>query len=182
MSAAFDAASDSRKAPQPNATLARDARHGPSSLPIPPHQPVAAQFETPLLQPCVPAVARPDRSGFVQQAMLFFLPSQPSEFFSQRVIGRQECLFAVQDRRVVAGEIVPAIEFPRPQVQLHAPQQRRVRIGFEIRVGQVRHLAGNPVQFVDRGLSPICASYEANRGLTPYVTFHSPRYVRAHPS
>ena len=92
-----------------------------------PHQAVAAKRDTPCLQSRLPAVPSPDRRRFVQQAVLLFLSSQPRELFSQRAIGRQERFFAVQNRRVVTIEIIPAVEFQRPQVELHAPHERRER-------------------------------------------------------
>ena len=52
------------------------------------------------------------------------------------LVGRQECLFAVKNRRFVAACVIPAIKVQRPQVQLHRPHQPRVRIVLA-KTGQV---------------------------------------------
>jgi hypothetical protein len=64
----------------------------------------------------------------------------------ERVIGRQKRLLAVQDRRVVAGGIIEAIDLASAKRELDAAPQGRVRIGLEIGINEVRNLAGMPVQ------------------------------------
>ncbi len=58
-----------------------------------------------------------------------------------RVVGPEERLLAVQDRRVIARRVVGALELAGPQVQLDAPEQGRVRVGLEVGVDQVGELA-----------------------------------------
>jgi hypothetical protein len=76
---------------------------------------MAAQNETRLAEPALPAGAGADGRRVVEQAVLCFLLGRAGEFSVERVIGVQERLLAVQDRRVGAGGIVVAFELPRAQ-------------------------------------------------------------------
>ena len=78
--------------------------------------------------------------------MFFLLLRQPGEFGVEGMIGCEERLLAVQDRRVRAGGVVDALDLAGPQVELDAPQQGRVRVGVEVGIDQVRDLAGLAVE------------------------------------
>jgi hypothetical protein len=52
----------------------------------------------------------------------------------------------VQDRRVHARGVIRALDLAGPQVELDAPKERRVRVGVEVGIDQVRDLARMAVQ------------------------------------
>lgn len=68
-----------------------------------------AQRETSLPQPRLPAgtCADPDRVG--QQSVLLFLEREAGELLAQRMLGMEERLLAVQDRRVGALGVLVAL-------------------------------------------------------------------------
>lgn len=84
--------------------------------------------------------------------MLFFLASQSREFGVSRVIQCEERFLAVQNRWVFALMIIPAIKCQGSHVQLDRTQQRRMRIGIEIRIREVRYFSLKPVNFDDIGI------------------------------
>ena len=86
------------------------------------------------------------RSSPSRRAGRAFPPAQAGELGVERVIGHQERLLAVQDRRVRAGGVFQAIDLAGAERELDAPQQGRVRVGFELGVDQVRDLAGLAVE------------------------------------
>jgi hypothetical protein len=81
----------------------------------------------------------------------FLLLGQPGEFGVQGMIAVQKRLLAMEDRRVCAGGVIEAVDLARPERELDAAPQDRVRIGLEIGIGEVRNLASVPVQFDRRG-------------------------------
>ena len=105
-----------------------------------------AESITPLVQPFGPSGPGPDRRRLLQQPGPLLLVPQALELRPSRVIGQQERLLAVQDRRVRARGIVGALDLAGAQIELDASKQRRVRVGVEIRIGQVRDLARMAVQ------------------------------------
>ena len=78
--------------------------------------------------------------------MLLLLRAQPGEPGVERVVGQQEGLLAVEDRRVGTAAVLQAVDLAGPQLELDAPQQGRVGVGLELGVDQVRDLAGLAVQ------------------------------------
>jgi hypothetical protein len=74
-------------------------------------------------QPILPAIARPDRRRFVEQTVLIFLLGQSGKLGMQRVIGGQERLLAVQDRRVGAGRVFEAVNLAGAQREPDAAPQ-----------------------------------------------------------
>src|SRR5208282_5021244 len=112
----------------------------------PPYQPVPANRESSLRQPPFPSLARADRRRLVEQPVLFLLLGQPGEFGHQRVPGWEERFLAVEDGGIGARRVVEAVELPRPERELDAAQQGRVRVGLEVGIDQVRDLPRMPVQ------------------------------------
>src|SRR5271166_386595 len=111
-----------------------------------PHHPMPANRESPLRQPPFPPLARADRRRLVEQAVFFLLPGQPGEFGHQRVPGRKERFLAVADGEIGARCVVEAVELARPERELDAAEQGRVRVGLEVGTDQVRDLPRMPVQ------------------------------------
>ena len=107
---------------------------------MPPNQ------EPSLRQPSLPALAGADRRRLVEQPVFFLLPSEPGEFGHQRVPGWKDRFLAVEDRGIGALSVVEAVELPRPQRELDAAKQGRVRVGLEVGIDQVRDLPRMPVQ------------------------------------
>ena len=62
-----------------------------------------AYRESGRVEPGLPAVSGADGGGVVEEAVFFFLLGQLGEFGVEWVIGFEERLFAVEDRRVGAG-------------------------------------------------------------------------------
>ncbi len=116
----------------------------------PPHQPVPTNREAPLRQPLFPPRARTDRRRLVEQTVFFLLPGQPGELGQQSVPGWEERFLALEDGGIGAPGVIEAIELPRPQRELDAAQQGRVRVGLEVGIDQVRDLPRLPVQLGGR--------------------------------
>ena len=66
---------------------------------------------------------------------------QPGELGVEGMIGRQKRLLAMQDRRVCAGGVIEAIDLAGAERELDAALERRVRVGLEIGINEVRNLA-----------------------------------------
>ncbi len=111
-----------------------------------PDEPMPAEGEPTLGQPALPAVAGADGGGVVEQAVAFFMAGEARELGRERMMRREERFLAVEYRWVGALGVVEAIDLPRPERELDAPQQGRVRVGLEIGIDQVRDLARMPVQ------------------------------------
>jgi len=107
---------------------------------------VPANRESPLRQPLLPALARADRRCLVEQTVFFLLPGQPGEPGRQRVPGWEERFLAVEDGGIGALGEIEAVELPRPQRELDATEQGRVRVVLEVGIDQVRDLPRMPVQ------------------------------------
>ena len=105
-----------------------------------------ANHESSLRQPSFPSLARADRRRLVEQAVFFLLPCQPGEFGHQRVPGWEERFLAVEDGGIGALGVVEAVELPRPERELDAAEQGRVRVDLEVGIDQVRDLPRMPVQ------------------------------------
>ncbi len=88
-------------------------------------------------QPVRPPRARADRRRILQQPGPLLLASEPLELRPERVVGRQEGLLAVQDRRILAPGVIEALDLAGPQVQLDAPNEGRVRVGRELGVDEI---------------------------------------------
>ena len=69
-----------------------------------------AQRESGRIEPRLPAVLGADGGGVVEEAVFFFLLGQLGEFGVEWVIGCEERLFAMQDRRVGGGLVFEAID------------------------------------------------------------------------
>jgi len=108
---------------------------------------VPPNSESPLCQPPFPSFACADRLRLVEQTVAFLLPGQPGELGSQCVPGWEERFLAVEDGWIGAPGVVEAVELPRPERELDAAQQGRVRVGLEVGIDQVRDLPRMPVQF-----------------------------------
>ncbi len=62
------------------------------------------------------------------------------------MIGCEERLLAVEDRRVCAGGVFEAIDFAGAERELDAAEQGGVGVGFEIGVGEVGDFSGMAVE------------------------------------
>ena len=60
--------------------------------------------------------------------------------------GWEERFLAVEDGGIGARRVVVAVELPRPERELDAAEQGRVRVGLEVGIDQVRDLPRMPVQ------------------------------------
>ncbi len=67
-------------------------------------------------EPLRPPRTRADRRGLVQEPGPLLLAGEPLELGSERVVGRQEGLLAVEDRRVRAPGVIEALDRAGPQV------------------------------------------------------------------
>src|SRR5271157_5118458 len=105
-----------------------------------PHQPMPANRKSSLRQPPFPSLARADCRRLVEQSVFFLLLGQSGEPGHQRVPGWEERFLAVEDGGIGALCVVVAIELPRPQRELDAAEQGRVRVGLEVGIDQVRDL------------------------------------------
>src|SRR4051794_28434613 len=105
-----------------------------------------AEAESPFSQPPLPSFPGPGRGGVIEQPVLFLLLGEPGEPGMERVVGWQERLLAMEDRRVRALHIVVAIELARAERQLDAAKQGRMRVGLEIGINEVRNLPRMPMQ------------------------------------
>jgi hypothetical protein len=70
--------------------------------------------------------------------VLFLLLGQSRKFGVEGMIGRQECLLSMEDRRIRAGSVVEAVDLARPERELDAAVESRVRVGVEIGISEVR--------------------------------------------
>jgi hypothetical protein len=111
-----------------------------------PNESVSSQGVTHRPQAVGPPGPRADRRRLVQKPGALLLAGEPLELRSERVLGPQEGLLAVQDRRVLAPGVIEALDGAGPQVQLDAPQQGRVRVGLEVGVDEIGDLARLAVQ------------------------------------
>jgi hypothetical protein len=72
-------------------------------------------------QPGLPAVPCPNRRRLFQQSSALLLARQALELRPPGIVGPEERLLAVQDRRVGAVGEFEAVDLAGPQVQLDAP-------------------------------------------------------------
>jgi hypothetical protein len=79
---------------------------------------VAAEGEAVGGEAGLPGLAGADGGGVAQEAVVFFLLGEAGELFAEGVVGGEEGFFAVEDGRVVAGGIVPAVELHRAEAEL----------------------------------------------------------------
>jgi hypothetical protein len=107
---------------------------------------MAAQHKAPRGQPGLPAFLGPDRCRVVEQTVFFLLLGQSGELGVERVIGLQERLLAMEDRRIGAGSVIEAVNLEGTERELDTSLERRVRLGLEIGINEVRNLAGLAVQ------------------------------------
>ncbi len=84
--------------------------------------------------------------------MVLFLLGEAGELLAEGVFGGEEGFFAVEDGRVVAGEIVSAVELHRAEVELDRAHQRGVGVGFKIGIRQVGNLAAGAVELDQVGV------------------------------
>ena len=105
-----------------------------------------AQRKPRLLQLRLPAAARADLRRIIEQSMLLFLGRQSGETGMQRMVGREECLLPVQDGRVGRAAVFEALDLAGAERELDAAQKRRVGIGLEVGIDQIRDLAGMSVE------------------------------------
>jgi hypothetical protein len=106
----------------------------------PPHQSMASQHKARGVQPGLPADFRPDRRRVVEQTVFFLLLGQPGELGVEGMIGRQERLLAMEDRRVGARCVIEAVDLAGADRELDAAPESRVRVGREIGIVGVRYL------------------------------------------
>ena len=107
---------------------------------------MSSQHKAPLGEAGLPAVLRPDRRRVVEQTVFFLLLSQPGELGMEWMVGRQESLLAMEDRRIRAGGVVEAVDLAGAERKLDAAVESRVRVGLEIGINELRNLAGLAVQ------------------------------------
>jgi hypothetical protein len=69
-----------------------------------------AKPEPGLCQPRLPAVSGSDGGGVVEEAVFFLLLGQAGKLGIEGMVGRKECLLAMEDRRVWAGIVLKAID------------------------------------------------------------------------
>jgi hypothetical protein len=93
-----------------------------------------------------PPVSRSDRRSLVQQPGALLLARQPLELRPQGVVGQEESLLAVEDRRIRARGVIAALDLAGAEIELDAPQQGRVGIDLEVGVDEVGHFAGMAMQ------------------------------------
>src|SRR4051812_22557748 len=74
----------------------------PSVVPLPPNQSMPAKHESPFLQSAQPSFRGSDRGGVIEQPVFLLLLGEPREPGMERVVGWQERLLAMEDRRVRA--------------------------------------------------------------------------------
>jgi len=107
---------------------------------------MTAERKARVAQPGIPAFSRADCRRVVEQSVFFLLLAQARELRVERVIARHERFLAVEDRRVRAGGVFQAVDLAGAKRELDAPQEGRVGIGLEVRIDEIRNLAGEPVQ------------------------------------
>jgi len=73
------------------------------------------------------------------------------------VPGRKERFLAVEDGGIGARRVVVAVELPRPERELDAAEQGRVRVGLEVGIDQVRDLPRMPMQLQMISLTALSA-------------------------
>jgi hypothetical protein len=107
---------------------------------------MAAQHKARLGQPGLPAFLGPDRRRVVEQTVFFLLLGQPGELGVEGMIGREECLLAMEDRWISAGGVIEAVNLAGAERELDAAAQWRVWVGLEIGINEIRDLARLTVQ------------------------------------
>jgi hypothetical protein len=88
-----------------------------------------------------PAFIGPDPCRIVEQAVLFLLLGQPGELGVEGMIDSEECLLAMENRRIRAGRVFEAVNLADAERELDAALERRMRVGLEIGIDEVRNLA-----------------------------------------
>jgi hypothetical protein len=78
--------------------------------------------------------------------VLFLWLGQPGELGVEGMIRRQECLLAMEDRRIGTRGVIEAIDIAGAERELDAALEFRVRVGLNIGINEVRNLARLPVQ------------------------------------
>ncbi len=81
---------------------------------------MTAEGKAPLGKPGRPAVLGSDRRRFVEQTLFHFLGHQPGEPTVQRMIGRDERLLAMENRRVNTGWVFEAVDRTRAKHEVDA--------------------------------------------------------------
>src|SRR5262245_24093053 len=107
------------------------------------------QAEAAFFQSSGPSLPRSYPARVIQQPVLFLLDRQPDELRVQGMLRDQEGILAVENGWVIRLRVLVALNLPCSQIQLHAAQQRRMRITLEVRVDEVRELAGPAVDLDD---------------------------------
>jgi hypothetical protein len=124
-------------------------------------------------EPRYPPVLCADRRGILKQPRLLFLPRELGELTNQRMVWMKERLFLRQDGRVSVLPKLQALDLARSEVQFEGADQGRVRIRFQVRVRQIRQLAGMPVD-LDQILS---LDLSEERTAAPFVDAKRRRQV-----
>jgi hypothetical protein len=93
---------------------------------------MAAEHDAGRAQPGVPAFFRPDGRSVVEQTVWFLLLAQLRQPGVVGMIGNQERLLPMEDRRDAAGGVVEAVDLAIAESELDATTDRRVRVGLEI--------------------------------------------------
>jgi hypothetical protein len=102
--------------------------------------------------------------------VFFFLLGQPGEFGVEWVIGWEESLIAMKDRRVCAGLVFEAVDLAGAEGELDAAEQGGVGAGFEVGVGEVGGFCGMAVELDQIGECTLPAAGLARLGRTGLVT------------
>jgi hypothetical protein len=79
--------------------------------------------------------------------VFFLLLGQPGELAVEGMIGREECLLAMENRRISAGSLNEAVDLASAERELDTSLERRVRVGLEIGINEVRNVPRMAVQF-----------------------------------
>jgi hypothetical protein len=67
----------------------------------------------------------------------FLLLGQSGELGAERMIGREECLLAMENRRISAGGVIEAVNLAGAERELGASTQGRVRVCVELGINEV---------------------------------------------
>ena len=78
--------------------------------------------------------------------MFFLLLGQSRKLGMEGMISRQKRLLAMEDRRIRAGGVFPAVDLAGAEREPDAALEYGVRVGLEIGINEVRNLAGFAVQ------------------------------------
>ena len=104
------------------------------------HYSMPSQGEASLYQALLPTVTGADSRSLVEETLRFLLSCEASEFGVTGVLGEDEGLLPVKDRRVARGTVIVFSEPEGLQVDGERFCERRMRVGLKLGVGEVGDL------------------------------------------